>query len=135
MAGCTLISFVISEESFTFSSHCVKSVQLRNFFWSVFFRIQAEQRDIWSKMRENTDQKKLRIRTLFKQCRRWALAVTNCLMMFLVLNKKLLISSHWRAMIHFLYIVFSAIVFFFHPNISVILTGNSLLWDRQLQKV
>ena len=36
--------------------HCVKSVQIRSFFWSVFWRIQ-----------ENTDQKKLRIWTHFTQ--------------------------------------------------------------------
>ena len=51
------------------NGHCVKSVQIRSFFWSVFSRI-------WTvshispysvRMRENTDQKRLRIWTLFMQ--------------------------------------------------------------------
>ena len=36
--------------------HCVKSVQIRSFFWSVFSRIRTEYREI------------LRIWTLFRQC-------------------------------------------------------------------
>ena len=54
-------------------SHCVKSVQIRSFFWSVFSRIRNEYREIRSislysvRMPENTDQKKLRIWTLFTQ--------------------------------------------------------------------
>ena len=43
--------------------HCVKSVQKRSYFWSVFFRIRSEYEEIlrispysvW--IRENTDQK------------------------------------------------------------------------------
>ena len=52
---------------------CVKSVQIRSFFWSVFFRIRTEYGEIRSispysvRMRENTDQKQLRIWTLFTQ--------------------------------------------------------------------
>ena len=54
--------------------HYVKSVQIRSFFWSVFSRIRTEYGEmrsispysVW--MRENTDQKKLRIWTLFTQC-------------------------------------------------------------------
>ena len=53
--------------------HCVKSVQIRSFFWSVFSRIRTEYGEIllispylvW--IRENTDQKKLRVWTLFTQ--------------------------------------------------------------------
>ena len=59
--------------------HCVKSVQIGSFFWSAFFCIWTEYREIQSispyslrmylvRMRENTDQKKRRIRTLFTQC-------------------------------------------------------------------
>ena len=54
--------------------HCVESVQTRSFFWSVFSLIRTEYREIRSispysvRMRENTDQKKLRIWTLFTQC-------------------------------------------------------------------
>ena len=49
--------------------HCVKSVQIRSFFWSLFSYIRIEYGD-WSKspysvrIQENTDQKKLRIWTL-----------------------------------------------------------------------
>ena len=56
-----------------FLSHCVKSVHIRSFFWSVFSRIQTEYKEILGisphlvRMRENTDQKKLRIWTLFTQ--------------------------------------------------------------------
>ena len=54
-------------------THCVKCVQIRSFFWSVFSRIQTEHGEIRSispylvRIRENTDQKKLRIWTLFTQ--------------------------------------------------------------------
>ena len=51
--------------------YCVKSVQIRSFFWSVFSRVRTEYGDLLHKfpysvrIRENTDQKKLRIWTLF----------------------------------------------------------------------
>ena len=51
--------------------HCVKSVQIRSFFWSVFSRIRTEYGETRSispysvRMRENKDQKKLHIWTLF----------------------------------------------------------------------
>ena len=54
--------------------HCFKSVQLWRFFWSMFSRIWTKYGEIRSispysvRMRENTDQKKLRIWTLFLQC-------------------------------------------------------------------
>ena len=41
--------------------YCVKNVQIRSFFWSVFFFIRTEYREIRTR-------KKLRIRTLFTQC-------------------------------------------------------------------
>ena len=53
--------------------HCVKSVQIRSFSWSVFSRVRTEYRNLWSKfpysvrILENTDQKKLRIWTLLRQ--------------------------------------------------------------------
>ena len=53
--------------------HCVKSVQIRSFFWSVFSRIRTEYGEIFRislysvRLRENSDQKKLRIWTLFTQ--------------------------------------------------------------------
>ena len=49
--------------------HCVKSVQIRRFFWSVFSRIRTGYRDLQSKsacsvwVRENTDYKKRRVWT------------------------------------------------------------------------
>ena len=55
------------------NNHRVKSVQIRSFFWSVFSRIWTEYRDLLSispysvPLRENTDQKKLHIWTLFMQ--------------------------------------------------------------------
>ena len=64
--------------------HCVKCVQIRSFFWSVFSRIRTEYGEIRSispysvRMRENTHQKKLRIWTLFSsdsQISRYALIV------------------------------------------------------------
>ena len=53
--------------------HCVKSVQIRRFFWSVFSLIRNEYGEILHislysvRMWENTDQEKLRIWTLFTQ--------------------------------------------------------------------
>ena len=52
--------------------HYVKSVQIRSFFWSVFSCIRTEyglntDSPCSVRMRENTDQKKLRILTLFTQ--------------------------------------------------------------------
>ena len=60
--------------------HCVRSVQIRSFFWSVFFRIRTDYGDLLSKfpssvrLRENTDQKKLRIWTLITQ---WTRKIIN----------------------------------------------------------
>ena len=55
--------------------HCAKSVQIRSDFWSVFSLIRTEYGEILRislhsiRMRENMDQKPLRIWTLFKQCK------------------------------------------------------------------
>ena len=55
------------------NSYSVKSIHIWRFFWSVFSRIWIEYGDLLHKppysvrMRENTDQKKLRIWTLFTQ--------------------------------------------------------------------
>ena len=43
--------------------HCVKSIQMRRIFWSLFSCIRTEYREI----QENTDQKKLRIWTFLTQ--------------------------------------------------------------------
>ena len=60
----------------TFSSmkkHCMKSVQIRSFFWSINSCIRAKYGDLRSKspyslwIQENMDQKKLRIWTIFTQ--------------------------------------------------------------------
>ena len=53
---------------------CVKSVQIQSFFLPVFSCIRTEYEDLRSnspysvRIQENTDQKKLRIWTLFTQC-------------------------------------------------------------------
>ena len=66
------------------SCHCVKSIQIWSFFWSVFFRIRTEYGEIRKislysvQMRENTDQKKLRIWTLFTQCVLFFLPPLSC---------------------------------------------------------
>ena len=55
-------------------SHCVKIVQIRIFFWSVFSCFRTEYRDLRSnstysiRIQKNTDDKKLRIWTIFTQC-------------------------------------------------------------------
>ena len=55
-------------------SHRVKSVQTRSFFWSAFFRIRTEYRDLLRKspysvrMPGNTNQKIFRTWTLFTLC-------------------------------------------------------------------
>ena len=52
-------------------NHCVESVQILSFFWSLFSRIRTEYGKMLRisqysvRMQENTDQKKLRIWTLF----------------------------------------------------------------------
>ena len=54
--------------------HFVKSVQIRSFFWCLFSCIRTEYGDLLRKspysvgVRKNTDQKNLRILTLFMQC-------------------------------------------------------------------
>ena len=54
-------------------AHCMKSVQIRSFFWSLFSRIRTKYGDLLRKypysigIRENTDHKKRRIWTLFTQ--------------------------------------------------------------------
>ena len=54
--------------------HCLECVQTRSFFWSVFPRIRTEYGEILRiythsiRIRENTDQKKLRIWALFTKC-------------------------------------------------------------------
>ena len=53
------------------AAHCMKSAQIRSYFWFVFSHIWTEYGEIRSvspysiRMRENMDQKKLRISTLF----------------------------------------------------------------------
>ena len=56
---------------FTANFHYVKCVQIRSFFWSLFSHSRTKYREIRSispysfRMRENTDQQKLRIWTIF----------------------------------------------------------------------
>ena len=69
-----LIKAKIKEFLFYNSPNCVKSVQIRSFFWSAFSHIRTEYGEIQStfpysvRMKENKDQKKLRIWALFTQC-------------------------------------------------------------------
>ena len=57
----SLSSFILENQGY---EHCMKSVQIRSYFWSVFSRIWTEYGEIQSispysiRMRENTDQKK-----------------------------------------------------------------------------
>ena len=75
-------------------NNIVKSVPIRSFFWSAFSRIRTEYGEIRSispysvRMRENTDQKKLRIWTHFTQYR-WQLLAPS-LMFDRVLNSPLI---------------------------------------------
>ena len=48
--------------------HCLKSVRIRSFFWSVFSRILLHISLCSAWIRKNTDQKKFRNWTLFTQC-------------------------------------------------------------------
>ena len=54
--------------------HCVKNVEIRSFFWSVFSCTRTEYGDLLQKSRysvriqENTRKKKIRVWTLFTQC-------------------------------------------------------------------
>ena len=56
-------------------THCVKNVPIRSFVWSVVSCIWTKYRDLRSKspysvqIQEDMDQKKLRIWTLFIQCK------------------------------------------------------------------
>ena len=66
--------------------HCVKSVQIRSYLWSVFSCIRTEYGEILrispysARKRENTDQKKLRIWKLFTQCSYFISFVTWCIL-------------------------------------------------------
>ena len=68
----TIITRQIFNVKFDYE-HCVKSVQIRRFSWSVFYRIQTEYGHLLYKcpysvrIQENTDQKKHCIWTLFTQ--------------------------------------------------------------------
>ena len=76
-SGSPQYGIIFSQSLINEDLHCVKCVQIRSFFWSVFSHIRTEYGEIRSispysvQMRENTDQKKLRIWTLFTQCYFW----------------------------------------------------------------
>ena len=73
------------------NGHYVKSAQIQSFFWSVSSRIWTEYGEIRRispysvRMRENTDQEKLRIWTLSTQ---WVASQIKFLMLFLMLHEK-----------------------------------------------
>ena len=68
-----LIFWALEFAPYRANRHCVKSVQRQSFFWSAFSRIRTEYGDILRispysvRMRENTDQKKLRLSAIFTQ--------------------------------------------------------------------
>ena len=72
---CSVAAFYVKK--FFAQNHCVKSVQIGSFFWSLFSRIRTEYGEIRSispysvRMPENTDQKKLPIWTDFTQWIFW----------------------------------------------------------------
>ena len=61
-------------QKYPWQSHCMKSIQIRSFYWSAFSCAQSEYGEILRispysvRMWENTDQKNLRIWTHFTQC-------------------------------------------------------------------
>ena len=81
-----------THSSFYSYKHCMKSVQIRSFFRFAFSHIQTEYGEIQSispysvQMRENTDQKKLRIWTLFTQWsfKIWVYIKNMCLVIHIV---------------------------------------------------
>ena len=85
-------NFVLNYTSKT--THCVKSVQIRSFFWSVFSRIRTEYREILSiypysvPMRENADQKKLRIWTIFTRWHSQKLSIFSGQPLLILLHQK-----------------------------------------------
>ena len=89
----TTLSSKLEIKTLDWPQHCVKSVQIWSFFWSVFSRIRAEYRDLRSKSqysvltRKNVDQKKLCIWTLFTQCQ--DVVLTPFLMFSWIFQKKL----------------------------------------------
>ena len=62
---CVQFYLIYIQSSLLYSMHYVKSVQIQSNFWSVFYWIRTENS---VRMREHTDQKLLRIWTLFTQC-------------------------------------------------------------------
>ena len=74
----------------------MKSVQTRSFFWSLFYCIRTEYGDLQRKcrysvwMQENTDQKKLHIWTLVRQCLLKVIwRIVSCLLNNIKYNTKL----------------------------------------------
>ena len=64
---------------YLYDKQCVKRVQIRSFFWSVFSWIRTKHGDLQMyrvRIQENTDQEKLRIWTLFTQWRSWKTLLT-----------------------------------------------------------
>ena len=81
--------------------HCVKSVQIRSFFWSVFSRILTEYGEILRisacsvRMQENTDQKNY----VFGHISHSATFHKIEIWLLVVLVMKLLISLYWEALV------------------------------------
>ena len=99
-------------------SHCVKSVQIPSFFWSVFSRIRTEYGDLRCKspysvrIRANTYQKKLHIWTLFTQCPQMILIV-SCFHSIILFCAKSLIQEKlnlWRKLGFLLFFLFYGVL-------------------------
>ena len=70
----TLSKLFSNTKRLSFRFQCMKSIQIRSFFWSVFSCIRNKYGDLLSKswysfqIEENTDHERLRIWTLFTHC-------------------------------------------------------------------
>ena len=83
--------------------HCVKSVQIRSLFWSVISRIWNEYGDLPSKfrysvrIRGNTDQKNLRIWTLFTQ---WQMILVLSLLKIVIIVVFYIVLTNLKQLIY-----------------------------------
>ena len=102
-----ILSWMLKNSSGKYA-HCVKSVQIRSFFWSVFSRTRAKYGDLLRKsphsarVRESKDQKKLRIWTLHAAA-------------FIVVNENTRSNIYNRAFLRKIFNPFHDMVSFYTP--------------------
>ena len=125
--------------------HFVESVKARSFFWSTFFRIRTEYGEIRSispysvQMRENMDQGKVHIWTLFKQ-RSFevfgVLALKVCLVIVYITQLKnwdnklffsTLISSNIKTTVYWAALFHCFVVFIFQYLLSLAMNSQVAL--------